>query len=335
MHVKTVSSAEGEAMKNRAMSFIPIKEPVIYILYVKRKGQWIVYYVGETTKSIRRIYDHSKDSAKEEWIKCGCKYITLPAPKDTKKRMYYEAYLVVKLQPIFPTQSGNGLKIYLHKCLSRRGEKDREIIPGYKKKTVIPQNVGITVLSILKKKPPIKISQLKSTNPQVFYTQGDRNKERYKRGTYSLDGITYDEWLVNPDAWGDRNKGCWPMNHEEISKIHKLVQKRRKGFEKDIMRQMKEEIKKVSQEEKEADTIKIKSMLTRNTYIVPATPSIKTQEIILWEKAVEEQYQKRSSRKGMTYEEALDKQKSDQVHKGLQNTSAARILKKVEKNFFK
>ena len=34
------------------------------------------------------------------------------------------------------------------------------------------------------------------------------------------------------------------MNHEEISKIHKLVQKRRKGFEKDIMRQMKEEIKK-------------------------------------------------------------------------------------------
>ena len=68
---------------------------------------------------------------------------------------------------------------------------------------------------------------------------------------------------------------------------------------------------------------------------MPTTPSIKTREIILWEKAVNEQYQKRNSRKGMTYEEALDKQKSEQIHKGLQNTSAARILKKVERKFFK
>ena len=317
------------------MSFIPIKEPVIYVLYVKRKAQWVIYYIGETTKSIRRLYDHSKDPTKEEWVKCGCNYRILSAPKDTKTRMYYEAYLVVKFQPVFYTQSGTYLKSYLYKCLSRRGEKDREIIPGYKKKTVIPQNVGITVLSILKKKPPVKISQLKSVSPQVYFTQEDRNKERYKRGTFSLEGVTYDEWLVNPDTWGDRNKDCWPMNHEEISKIHKLVQKRRKGFEKDIMRQMKEEIRKVSQEEKEADIIKIKSMLTKNTYVVPTTPSVKTREIILWEKAVNEQYQKRNSRKGMTYEEALDKQKSEQIHKGLQNTSTARILKKVERKFFK
>jgi len=321
--------------KNRMMNFIPIKEPVIYILYVERERKWVVYYIGETIKSIRRLYDHSKDPDKKEWVKCGCNYRIISAPKDTKKRMYYEAYLVVKLQPVYPTQSGKGLKGYLYKCLSRRGEDDREIIPGYKKESVIPENVGITVHTIMKKKPPVKISELKSVTPQVYYTQQDRNKERYKQGTYSLDGTTYDEWLVNPDAWGDRNKSCWPMNHEEISKIHKLVQKRRKGFEKDIMRQMKEEIKKVSQEEKEADIIKIKSMLTKNTYVVPATPSVKTREIILWEKAVNEQYQKRNSRKGMTYEEALDKQKSEQIHKGLQNTSAARILKKVERKFFK
>jgi len=322
-------------MKNRAMNFIPIKEPVIYVLYVKRKAQWVIYYIGETTKSIRRLYDHSKDPSKQEWVKCGCKYKILPAPEDKRRRTYYEAYLIIKFQPVFYTQSGTYLKSYLYKCLSRRGEKDREIIPGYKKESVIPENVGITVQTIMKRKPPVKISELKSVRPQVFYTQGDRNKERYKRGTYSLDGVTYEEWLVNPDTWGDRNKECWPMNHEEISKIHKLVQKRRKGFEKDIMRQMKEEIKKVSQEEKESDIIKIKSMLTKNTYVVPTTPSVKTREIILWEKAVNEQYQKRNSRKGMTYEEALDKQKSEQIHKGLQNTSTARILKKVERKFFK
>ena len=36
----------------------------------------------------------------------------------------------------------------------------------------------------------------------------------------------------------------------------------------------------------------------------------------------------------MTYEEALDKQKSEQIYKGLQNTSVAKILRKVERKFF-
>ena len=62
----------------------------------------------------------------------------------------------------------------------------------------------------------------------------------------------------------------------QIVKIHKLVQKRRKGFEKDIMRQMKEEVKKISEKESESEMVRIKSMLTNNTYIVPTTPSVKT-----------------------------------------------------------
>tara|TARA_R110000824_G_scaffold4270_1_gene20283 strand:+ start:626 stop:1606 length:981 start_codon:yes stop_codon:yes gene_type:complete len=324
---------EKKRMKlDKKKKFIPIKEPVIYILYIEKEGKEIVYYVGETIKSIRRIYDHSNDPEKEEWVKGGCVYRTLTAPKNARARLFYEAYLVIKLQPIFRTQTGAYLKGYLYKCLKRRAKDDREIIPGYGREPVIPQNVGITVHSIISQKPSPKISQLKSVNPQVYFTQDDRNKERYKRGKFSEIGTTYEDWLVNPDAWGDRNKGCWPMNHEEIRKIHKLVQKRREGFEKDIMRQMKDEIKKVSREQNEADTIKIKSMLTKNTYVVPSTPSVKTQEIILWEKAVNEQ--KKNSRRGMTYEEALDKQKSEQIYKGLQNTSVAKILRKVERKFF-
>ena len=315
--------------KNRMMNFIPIKEPVIYILYVKRERKWVVYYVGETTKSIRRLYDHSKDPDKKEWVKCGCKYRIISAPKDTKKRMYYEAYLVIKFQPIFPTQSGKGLKIYLYKCLARRDEKDKEIIPGYGKEPVIPQNVGITVHTIMKRKPPVKISELKSVTPQVYYTQQDRNKERYRQGTYSLDGTTYDEWLVNPDAWGDRNKSYWPMNHEEIVKIHRLVQKRRNGFEKDIMKQMKEEIKKVSEKESESEMAEIKSMITKNTNTAPSPPSIKTRETILWERAL----QKQQKKKGTTYQNALDQQRSEEIYKMYKGNSSARILNSVVGKF--
>jgi hypothetical protein len=311
------------------MNFIPIKEPVIYILYVKRERKWVVYYVGETTKSIRRLYDHSKDPDKKEWIKCGCNYRIISAPKDTKKRMYYEAYLVVKLQPVYLTQSGKGLKSYLYKCLSRRGEDDREIIPGYKKESVIPENVGITVHTIMKKKPPVKISELKRVTPQVYYTQQDRNKERYKQGTYSLDGTTYDEWLVNPDAWGDRNKSCWPINHEEIVKIHRLVQKRRDGFEKDIMKQMKEEIKKISKKESESEMVDIKSMFVRDTVPRPLLESIKTQETILWERALEKQQKE----KGTTYQNALDQQRSEEIYKMYKGNSSARILNSVVGKF--
>jgi hypothetical protein len=311
------------------LNFIPIKEPVIYVLYVKRERKWVVYYVGETTKSIRRLYDHSKDVDKNEWVKCGCKYQIISAPKDKKKRKYYEAYLVVKLQPAFKHQSGKGLKSYLYKCLSRRGEKDREIIPGYGKKPVIPQNVGITVHTIMNKKPSVQISELKSVTPQVYYTQQDRNKERYKHGTYSLEGITYDEWLVNPDAWGDRNKSCWPMNHKEIVKIHRLVQKRRNGFEKDIMKQMKEEIKKVSEKESESEMAEIKSMITRNVNIPSAPPSIKTRETTLWERALEKQQKE----KGTTYEKALDQQRSKEIYKMYKGNSSARILNSVVGKF--
>ena len=315
---------------DRKIKFIPIKEPVIYVLYIKRENKWVTYYVGETTKSIRRIYDHSKDPEKEEWVKGGCWYRTLAAPKDLHKRIFYEAYLVVKLQPIFRTQSGFGLREYLHKCLKRRAEDDREIIPGYGREPVIPQNVGVTVHAIIRKNPPVKISELKSVNPQVYFTQEDKNKERYNRGKFSETGTTYEEWLVDPDAWGDRNKGCWPMNHKEIVKIHKLVQKRRKGFEKDIMRQMKEEVKKISEKESESEMVRIKSMLTNNTYIVPTTPSVKTRELILWEGAVEKQRKNIRSKKGFTYEEALDKQRSKELYKSCKNSSSARAIKKAE-----
>ena len=162
--------------------FIPIKEPVIYVLYIKKESRWIVYYVGETTKSIRRIYDHSKDPDKQEWVKGGCVYRTLTAPKNARARLFYEAYLVIKLQPIFRTQTGSYLKGYLYKCLKRRAKDDRKIIPGYGIEPVIPQNVGITVHSIISQKPSPKISQLKSVNPQVYFTQDDNNMQPLQYG---------------------------------------------------------------------------------------------------------------------------------------------------------
>ena len=61
---RAIKNGRSAMKKNRMMNFIPIKEPVIYILYVKRERKWVVYYVGETTKSIRRLYDHSKDPDK-------------------------------------------------------------------------------------------------------------------------------------------------------------------------------------------------------------------------------------------------------------------------------
>ncbi len=193
-----------------------------------------------------------------------------------------------------------------------------------------PSSTAIISISSYTIEDPVKISELKSVNPQVYFTQEDKNKERYNRGKFSETGTTYEEWLVNPDAWGDRNKGCWPMNHKEIVKIHKLVQKRRKGFEKDIMRQMKEEVKKISEKESESEMVRIKSMLTNNTYIVPTTPSVKTRELILWEGAVEKQRKNVRSKKGFTYEEALDKQRSKELYKSYKNSSSARALKKAE-----
>ena len=317
-------------LPKKTLSYIPPADPAVYVLYVLRENKWVVYYVGETTKSIRRLYDHTKDPKKEEWVKCGCAYRLLKAPKDKKKRTYYEAYLVAKLQPIYFTQSGIYLKGYLYKCLSRRGEEDREIIPGYNKAPVISQNVGITVYSIMKKKYPVKVSELKSINPPVYYTQEDKNKERYNRGQFSLDGVSYNEWLVNPDKWGDRNKGIWPINHEEIRKIYNLVQGRRNEFEKKVLKQMKEEIKNISNKKSESEMIKIKSMLTKNTYIVPNTSSIKTKEIILWEKAVEKQQEVLQGKKGLTYEEALDKQRSQEIYRKYKNNSVNKTLNQAK-----
>ena len=317
-------------LPNKLLSYLPPRDPVIYILYVIRESKWVVYYVGETIKSIRRLYDHAKDTKKEEWTKCGCKYRLLKAPKDVKKRTYYEAYLVTKLQPVCPTQSGMYLKGYLFRCLSRRGEKNREITPGYGKTPLISQNVGITVYSKMKKRYPAKVSELKSIDPPVYYTQEDKNQTRYNRGKFSLDGISYDEWLTDPDKWGDRNKGIWPVNHKEIRKIYNLVQGRRNEFEKKVLTQMKEEIKNISDKKSESEMIKIKSMLTKNTYIVPNTSSIKTKEIILWEKAVEKQQEVLQGKKGLTYEEALDKQRSQEIYRKYKNTSANRTLNQAK-----
>ena len=315
----------------KKLQFIPIKEPVIYILYIKKEDKWIAYYVGETTKSIRRIYDHSKDPDKKEWVNSGCWYRTLTAPKDLLKRLFYEAYLVVKLQPIFHTQSGPGLRAYLNACLKRRAEGDREITPGYGKEPVIPQNVGVTVHMIIKKKPPVKISELKSVKPQVYFTQEDKNKDRYRSGTFSLDGITYENWLTNPETWEGRQKNCWPINHKEIKEIHKRIVKRRDGFEKKIMDEVKEEVKKISKKESDVQLTQIKSMLTNNTYVVPTKPSVQTKAVLLWEKAVQRQHEARRGRKGMTYEEALDKQRSENIYHSINNERTNKILKKTER----
>jgi len=317
-------------LPNKLLSYLPPRDPVIYILYVLRESKWVVYYVGETIKSIRRLYDHAKDPKKEEWAKCGCKYRLLKAPKDVKKRTYYEAYLVTKLQPVCPTQSGMYLRGYLLRCLSRRSEKNREITPGYGKTPLMSQNVGITVYSKMKKRYPAKVSELKSINPPVYYTQEDKNQTLYNRGKFSLKGISYDEWLVNPDKWGDRNKGIWPVNHKEIRKIYDLVQKERKDFEKKVIEKMKGEIKNISDKKSESEMIKIKSMLTQNTYIVPNTPSIKTKETILWEKAVEKQQEVLQSKKGITYEEALDKQRSQEIYRKYKNTSVNKTLNQAK-----
>jgi len=77
--------------------------------------------------------------------------------------------------------------------------------------------------------------------------------------------------------------------------------------------------------------MEIKFMVKRNPYDVPTKPSVKTEGIILWEKAVDEQKRKR---RGTTYEEALAKQKSENMYRQYANNSSGRILKEIKRNFF-
>ena len=77
--------------------------------------------------------------------------------------------------------------------------------------------------------------------------------------------------------------------------------------------------------------MEIKSIVRKDPYEVPTQPSIKTEEIILWEEAVGEQKRKR---RGMTYEEALAKQKSENMYQHYANNSSGRVLKEIKRNFF-
>ena len=331
--------------KKRIRKFIVVNYPIIYFLLVKRLGKWIIYYIGETTKSTKRLHEHAEDPRKKEWVECGCEYLSIRASTNQDTRKYFEAYMVAKLQPVFLTQKGSYIKTYLFKCLKRRtNKKDKEIVPGYGIYPLLPENIGIkaeikTWINPKKKSdkafsckvPKSRKEELKEYPLPDEVREKDENKRKYRSGTFGLDKITYGEWLINPRTWEGRKKTYWPLNYEEIIKGDKLMQERKERFDKGIMERVKNEIEEISEKERKKVMMEIKSIVRRDPYEVPTQPSIKTEEIILWEKAVGEQKRKR---RGMTYEEALAKQKSENMYQHYANNSSGRVLKEIKRNFF-
>ena len=83
----------------RKYYYHPPKEPCIYFLEIYLDNKWHILYIGETEKLTQRLYNHVKE--KKDWgIKGKSRYFSIPAPKDRKVRKYFEAYLVVKFQPL-------------------------------------------------------------------------------------------------------------------------------------------------------------------------------------------------------------------------------------------
>lgn len=129
--------------KRRKHKYYPPKEPCIYFLEVFLENKWQIFYIGETERLIQRLYNHQKE--KKDWgLKGKYRYFSIPASKNVKTRRYYEAYLVVKFQPLH--QQGAKMKQYITIVMSRRiskktGRKLRALpVPGYGKYPVHPNN---------------------------------------------------------------------------------------------------------------------------------------------------------------------------------------------------
>jgi hypothetical protein len=130
--------------KRRRHYYHPPKEPCIYFLEIYQDNKWCFYYIGETEKLMLRLYNHMKE--KKDWsIKGKCRYFSIPAPKDRKVRKYYEAYLIVKFQPLL--QQGSKMKNYIGVVMKRETREEKKTkkrralpIPGYGKYPVLPGN---------------------------------------------------------------------------------------------------------------------------------------------------------------------------------------------------
>ena len=131
--------------KRRKHIYYPPKEPCIYFLEIFSEDKWQIFYIGETEKLIQRLYSHVKE--KKDWgLKGKHRYFYIVAPKDTKVRRYYEAYLVVKFQPLH--QQGPKMKQYITIVMSRKTKEEKKAgkkralsIPGYGKNPIHPNNM--------------------------------------------------------------------------------------------------------------------------------------------------------------------------------------------------
>ena len=82
---------------------------------------------------------------KKDWgVKGKSRYFYISAPKDRKVRKYFEAYLVVKFQPLL--QQGLKMKNYIGVVMKRETKKTKKRralpVPGYGKYPVLPGNKG-------------------------------------------------------------------------------------------------------------------------------------------------------------------------------------------------
>ena len=131
--------------KRRKHIYLPPKEPCIYFLEILLENIWQIFYIGETEKLIQRLYSHRKE--KKDWgLKGRHRFFSILAPKDTKARRYFEAYLVVKFQPLY--QQGPKMKQYITIVMSRKTKEEKETgknralpIPGYGKYPIHPNNM--------------------------------------------------------------------------------------------------------------------------------------------------------------------------------------------------
>ena len=151
----------------------PPKEPCIYFLEIYLDNKWHILYIGETEKLTQRLYNHVKE--KKDWgVKGKSRYFYISAPKDRKVRRYFEAYLVVKFQPLL--QQGLKMKNYIGVVMNRETREEKKTkkrralpVPGYGKHPVLPGNKNDFKIHVTTKEGSAELQKIvDKTNEETF-----------------------------------------------------------------------------------------------------------------------------------------------------------------------